>query len=34
VNSLDPKGDWLGSADYRKEMTRVLVKRAVMEVSY
>jgi CO/xanthine dehydrogenase FAD-binding subunit len=31
--SLQAKGDWLGSADYRKDMTRILVKRAVMEVS-
>lgn len=26
---IAPKGDWLGSAEYRKEMARVLVKRAV-----
>ncbi len=30
---LDPPGDWLGSAEYRKEMARVLVRRAILAVA-
>jgi len=30
---LDPPGDWLGSAEYRKEMARVLVRRAILTVA-
>lgn len=29
MQEINPQGDWLGSAEYRKEMARVLVKRAV-----
>ncbi len=29
LDTVTPAGDWLGSAEYRKEMARVLVKRAV-----
>lgn len=29
MQAISPRGDWLGSADYRKEMARVLVERAV-----
>jgi carbon-monoxide dehydrogenase medium subunit len=30
---LDPPGDWLGSAEYRKEMARVLIRRAILAVA-
>jgi carbon-monoxide dehydrogenase medium subunit len=30
---LDPPGDWLGSAEYRKEMACVLVRRAILAVA-
>jgi len=30
---LDPPGDWLGSAEYRKEMARVLVRRAILAIA-
>ncbi len=30
---LDPPGDWLGSAEYREEMARVLVRRATLAVA-
>ena len=30
---LDPPGDWLGSTEYRKEMARVLVRRAILAVA-
>ncbi|MDW8351704.1 MAG: FAD binding domain-containing protein [Anaerolineae bacterium] len=33
MQMIDPPGDWLGSAAYRKEMARVLVKRAVLSVA-
>ena len=33
LQDISPKGDWLGSADYRKEMARVLVKRVVDQAS-
>ncbi len=33
IQELTPKGDWLGSAEYRKEMAQVLVRRVVKEVS-
>jgi CO/xanthine dehydrogenase FAD-binding subunit len=29
MHDIQPPGDWLGSADYRKEMARVLVRRVV-----
>jgi probable selenate reductase FAD-binding subunit len=29
IESLAPQGDWLGSAEYRREMARVLVRRVV-----
>jgi CO/xanthine dehydrogenase FAD-binding subunit len=29
MDTVHPQGDWLASAEYRKEMARVLVKRAV-----
>jgi probable selenate reductase FAD-binding subunit len=32
VAALAPPGDWLGSAEYRREMARVLVRRAVMKL--
>ena len=31
MRDVQPKGDWLGSADFRKDMARVLVKRVVNE---
>ncbi len=30
---IAPKGDWLGSAEYRKEMAQVLVRRVMGDVS-
>ncbi len=33
MQMLNPQGDWLGSAAYRKEMARVLVRRAVLSVA-
>jgi len=32
IQELTPKGDWLGSAEYRKEMAQVLVRRVVNEI--
>lgn len=29
LEMIHPQGDWLGSAEYRKEMARVIVKRAI-----
>jgi carbon-monoxide dehydrogenase medium subunit len=31
LETVRPQGDWLGSAEYRKEMARVLVQRAVAD---
>jgi CO/xanthine dehydrogenase FAD-binding subunit len=31
MDTVHPQGDWLGSAEYRKEMARVLVKRVVAD---
>lgn len=31
MDTVNPAGDWMGSAEYRKEMARVLVKRAVTD---
>ncbi|BCX03301.1 MAG: dehydrogenase [Candidatus Roseilinea sp.] len=33
MQTTHPEGDWLGSAAYRKEMARVLVRRAVLSVA-
>ncbi len=33
MQMLNPQGDWLGSAAYRKEMARVLVRRTVLSVA-
>lgn len=33
MQTINPQGDWLGSAEYRKEMVRVLVRRAVNKCS-
>jgi len=30
---IEPAGDWLGSAEYRKEMARVLVRRAILAIA-
>jgi len=30
---IDPPSDWLGSAEYRKEMARVLVRRAILAIA-
>jgi CO/xanthine dehydrogenase FAD-binding subunit len=30
---IEPVGDWLGSAEYRKEMARVLVRRAILAIA-
>jgi probable selenate reductase FAD-binding subunit len=32
MQEINPQGDWLGSAEYRKAMARVLVQRVVNEV--
>ena len=34
VSTLTPQGDWLGSSEYRKEMARVLVQRAIFEAAH
>jgi probable selenate reductase FAD-binding subunit len=33
ITRLSPQGDWLGSAEYRLNMARVLVRRAIMEAA-
>ncbi len=33
ISRLSPQGDWLGSAEYRLEMARVLIRRAVLEAA-
>jgi carbon-monoxide dehydrogenase medium subunit len=33
MQTVNPQGDWLGSAEYRKAMARVLVRRAVMAIA-
>ena len=30
LSEIQPKGDWRGSAEYRQDMTRVLVRRSIM----
>jgi carbon-monoxide dehydrogenase medium subunit len=30
MQTVNPQGDWLGSAEYRRAMARLLVRRAVM----
>jgi CO/xanthine dehydrogenase FAD-binding subunit len=33
IKALTPQDDWLGSSEYRSEMTHVLVRRVVRRVT-